>query len=144
VPIIKVVKDVIQVLKDVANNQNDKDEEIVNQMIRLRTTLETDHEGFMDIFVEQQGIYNLQACLRNPQTGVKQQVFEVVPRFFSFQASREYIKGKLDFFTALYEFMDNKDHPGLRYAATTMFIKIIKKLPKGAYAFNLITKAAIN
>ena len=51
-PIIKVVKDVIQVLKDVANNQNDKDEEIVNQMIRLRTTLETDHEGFMDIFVE--------------------------------------------------------------------------------------------
>ena len=52
VPIIKVVKDVIQVLKDVANNQNDKDEEIVNQMIRLRTTLETDHEGFMDIFVE--------------------------------------------------------------------------------------------
>ena len=144
VPTIKVVNDIIASLKDIANNPDENNEDVVNHMIRLRTCLETEHEGFMDIFVEKDGIYNLQNCLRNLQTGVKQQVFEVVPRFFSFNSSRQYIKGKLDFFTALYEFMDHRDHPGLRYAVTTMFIKIIKRLPKGTYAFNLITKAAIN
>ena len=70
-------------------------------------------------------------------------MFEIVPRFFKFQAAREYIKGKLDFFTALYEFMDHVN-PGLRELACKCFIEIIQNLSKGAYAFNLITKAAIN
>ena len=66
-----------------------------------------------------------------------------MPHFFSFSSARNYIKGKLDFFTSLYEFMDHSVKP-LRWAATNMFCKIVQKLSKGAYAFNLITKAATN
>ena len=66
-----------------------------------------------------------------------------MPRLFSFEAARNFIKGKLDFFTALYQFMDN-EQPKLRELAALMFVKIISKIPKGAYAFNLITKAATN
>ena len=76
-------------------------------MICVREALEADHDGFMDIFVERLGIYQLQNCLRSTQPKVIQQVFEAVPHFFKFQAAREYIKGKMDFFAALYEFMDH-------------------------------------
>lgn len=34
------------------------------------------------------------------------------------------IRGKLDFFTGLYDFMDHS-HPGLRTAACLMFIQIM-------------------
>ena len=70
-------------------------------------------------------------------------MFDIVPNFFKFRTSRDFIKGKLDFFTALYEFM-NHAHPGLRTACCQMFNQVIKKLPRGAIAFSLITKAAEN
>ena len=49
----------------------------------------------------------------------------------------------MDFFTALYEFMDHEELE-LRRIACRCLCDIIQKLKKGAYAFNLITKAATN
>ena len=51
-------------------------------------------------------------------------MLEVVPHFFTFESAKDYIKGKLDFFTALYEFMDNSNPP-LRWVAVSMFCKIL-------------------
>jgi len=70
-------------------------------------------------------------------------VFEIVPHFFNFKCVRSYIKGKLDFFTALYAFMSH-DHPGIRTGVCLMFNQIMAKLSRGTIGFNLITKAALN
>ena len=107
VPTTKLVKDVVHDLQQVGSSTAQQNDQVVQLMVKVRHALEADHDGFMDIFVVRQGIYHLQNCLRNPQAKVVQQVFEIVPHFFKFQAAREYIKDKLDFFTALYQFMDH-------------------------------------
>lgn len=142
VPTAKVVKEVIGSLKEIAS-LTEREQEAFDKMQKVRKSLETDYERFMDVFVEEFGIYHLQECLRSPFLKVVQQVFEIVPHFFSFQAARHYIKGKLDFFTALYEFMDHP-HLGIRTAVCQMFNQIFKRLPRGNIAFTLTTKAAIN
>lgn len=124
VPTIKLVKDVINNLKQVASSTAQRNEQVVQLMVQVREAFEADHDHFMDVFVEHLGIYQLQNCLRSLQPKVIQQVFEVVPHFFKFQSAREYIKGKLDFFTALYEFMDH-EIPGLRANACKCFCGII-------------------
>ena len=70
-------------------------------------------------------------------------MFEIVPHFFNFKLGRGFIKGKLDFFTALYLFMSHRNH-GIRAGACQMFNQILAKLSRGTVGYNLITKAAIN
>ena len=52
VPTIKIVKDVITVLEEVANNAEPKNEAIFNSIVKARTSLESGHDAFMDLFVE--------------------------------------------------------------------------------------------
>ena len=70
-------------------------------------------------------------------------MFEIVPHFFNFKSGRGFIKGKLDFFTALYLFMSHRNHE-IRAGACQMFNQILAKLSRGTVGYNLITKAAIN
>lgn len=142
-PIVKLVKEVIGDMKQVSGSQALDEARVMQFMLKVRSALQTDHEGFIEVFVSKGGIYELQHCLSRPLPKVIQQVFEIVPHFFKFQSARELIKGKLDFFTALYQFMDHK-MPQLRSIACQCFCSIIMKLSKGAHAFNLITKAATN
>ena len=59
VPTEKIVKDVIEVLKEVENNADPQNEAIINSIIKARNSLESGHEAFMDLFVENHGIYEL-------------------------------------------------------------------------------------
>ena len=111
-------------LKSAAASEEVKNENINQKMLGVSKTLNTDHESFIELFVEQRGIYNLQSCLKNPSATIKAYVFDIVPRLFSFDSAPNFIKGKLDFFTSLYQFMDD-DSPKLRELATAMFVKII-------------------
>ena len=104
-----MVMEVIGLMKNVANNEEVKNDNIATQMANVRSCLETDNETFVSLFVHQQGFYHLQACLRNPNKNNKRLVFEIVPLLFQFESARDFIKGKLDFFTALYQFMDHED-----------------------------------
>ena len=40
---------------------------------------------------------------------VLRKVFEMIPYIAQFESARQYVKGKMDFFTALYEFMDHEE-----------------------------------
>ena len=142
VRIEKVVADVISLLKKISVS-HEPESKLHGKMIQARCSLETEHEGFMDLFIENQGIYQLQECLRSPHLKVVLQVFEIVPHFFNFKSVRSFIKGKLDFFTALYFFMSHRNH-GIRAGACQMFNHIPQKLSRGTVGYNLITKAAIN
>lgn len=133
--------EVINNLKEVACS-NEQESIVLTKIKNLRLTIENEHEGFMDIFLDKKnGVYFLQQCLVNPHITVKQQVFEIVPHFFKLAEARKYIRGKLDFFTSLYEFL-GQDDLRLRHLAVLMFIQILQKLSKGATAFNLVTKSA--
>lgn len=142
VRIEKVVSDLIGLLKKIAVS-SEPENKLHGKMIQARSSLETQHEGFMDLFIENQGVYQLQECLRSPHLKVVLQVFEIVPHFFNFKSVRGFIKGKLDFFTALYLFMSHRNH-GIRAGACQMFNHILQKLSRGTVGYNLITKAAIN
>jgi len=58
VPLGKVVKDVIAELKKIASSQENQDA-LHAKMLKTQKSLESEHEGFMDLFVEQHGIYHL-------------------------------------------------------------------------------------
>ena len=53
------------------------------------------------------------------------------------------MKGKLDFFTALYAFMCH-ENAGLRAVTCQTFNQIMVKLSRASIGFNLFTKAATN
>ena len=46
-------------LKEVENNAEQQNEAIINSIIKARNSLESGHEAFMDLFVENHGIYEL-------------------------------------------------------------------------------------
>ena len=68
-PTSKVVKEVITALKEMAG-QVGSEQVAVEKMLKIKTALETDHEQFMELFIENMGIYNLQECLRSPHNKV--------------------------------------------------------------------------
>lgn len=114
------------------------------KMKGVKETLRTDKESFCEVFCEENGIYELQSCLRNPSQSVKGSVLECVPFLFTFESARHFIKGKLDFFTTLYGFLDSSNLKEMRNKAAYMFTLIMTFMSRGSLGFNLITKAAEN
>ena len=53
------------------------------------------------------GLYALLGALKSPERRVVGEVFDIVPRLLSFSSVRDFIRRKLDFFTALFEFTDH-------------------------------------
>ena len=110
-------------------------------MNAVKSSIQSDHERFIDTFVAFDGITKIITILRHPKNQLVSVALDVIQMLLGHESALLYMKQKPDLFTNLYEKMDSPNSR-LRFQTHNIFVWLCRTLSTGS--FHIIMNAATN
>ena len=105
--IATVAFSIVNELQAIAEDFKSEEEALKPRMSAVKYAILSEHQSFIDAFIELQGLSKIITILRHPKNALVTVALDVIPKLLGFESALNYMKKKPDLFTNLYEKMDS-------------------------------------
>ena len=84
-------------------------DELPFRMEAIKYAMLSNHEAFINEFVEFRGMTKLVTLLQHPLKEIVLAVLDTLPTLFGVESAMQYLSKRLDLFTRIYEHIDSAD-----------------------------------
>ena len=107
VSIAKVAFDAVNELESISEDFKSSEEDLKPRMSAIKYAILSEHEAFIEAFVQLEGVTKIITILRHPKNQLVTIALDVIPKLLANDSALQFMSKKPDLFTNLYEKMDS-------------------------------------